>query len=367
MLRHPTTRSSFMCYCPYHETQKPHCSVDLEQGLYHCFSCNAGGTLRSLFREFKGCSINKELGIPWEGKSADDEEFISPWQLQKDKINYDALPEVHIALTGSFVPAEISGIAKRYLAGRKIPLNVAQAMKMQFATMAHSYNTDDPRDQKQWVYFTERLCIPIYEEGKLLSCEGRDVYGEKAFNLKMKQLGKEDAVYKKCIYPKGASTSTLYQYDKLDKNKTIYFAEGLMDLAVLRSDPYFNQTNSTTIFGATISARQYYLLQKFDSFCYVIDNDLAGWMSLKRSVDELSKNQFAYKKDWRFVIPPFHDEFGVKDAGDIPVKANRTIQQCREAHWLDASKRILDCREMIDERVAALQQEKLKNENRIKV
>ena len=51
-------------------------------------------------------------------------------------------------------------------------------MHMSFATMARSFDTFEPNNKDQMVYFTKRLVIPIYERGKLLSCEGRDIYGK---------------------------------------------------------------------------------------------------------------------------------------------------------------------------------------------
>ena len=82
-----------------------------------------------------------------------------------------------------------------------------------------------------------KIVIPIYEKGKLLSCEGRDIYGKDYYYnaLKRKGMNPDEHEYKKCIYPRGASTSTLYDIDKLDSSKRLYFVEGIMDLAVLRS------------------------------------------------------------------------------------------------------------------------------------
>ena len=54
------------------------------------------------------------------------------------------------------------------------------------------------------------------------------------------------------------------------------------------------------------------------------------------------------KRDWKFVVPPFHEQ-GVKDVGDIPVKTGRTVEQCRKAHWLDNSKDILANEKLIND------------------
>lgn len=345
--------NSIMGHCPFHTDKHPSFSVDLDRALCHCFSCGYNGKLRGLFREITGHSINKELGIKWE--SQDEATFVNPFK-ETIKEDLSATPDVHIALDGAFIPVDKDPDVCKYLMQRCIPVSVAKSMRMSFATMARSFDTFEPNNKDQMVYFTKRLVIPIYERGKLLSCEGRDIYGKEYYYnmLRRKGMDPDEHEYKKCIYPRGASTSTLYDIDKLDSSRRLYFVEGIMDLAVLRSDSFFNTKNSTAVFGASISERQRYFLKQFD-FTYVIDNDLAGWLSLRRLMEALK--EAPVKRDWKFVVPPFHDQ-GVKDVGDIPVKTGKTIEQCRKAHWLDNSKDILANEKLINDTVALLQEEK---------
>lgn len=348
---------SVMGHCPFHTDKHPSFSIDIDRALCHCFSCGYNGTLRRLFREITGHSINKELGIKYEAQ--DESTFINPFK-ETIKEDLSATPDVHIALDGAFIPVDKDPDVCKYLMQRCIPVSVAKSMRMQFATMARSFDTFEPENKDQMVYFNKRLVIPIYEKGKLLSCEGRDIYGKDYYYnaLKRKGMNPDEHEYKKCIYPRGASTSTLYDIDKLDTSKRLYFVEGIMDLAVLRSDNFFNTKNSTAVFGASISERQKYFLKQFD-FTYIIDSDLSGWLSLRRLMESLKEAPI--KRDWKFVVPPFQ-ELGVKDVGDIPVKTGKTIEQCRKAHWLDNSKDILANEKLINDTVALLQEEKKKCE-----
>ena len=345
--------NSIMGHCPFHTDKHPSFSVDLDRALCHCFSCGYSGKLRGLFREITGHSINKELGIKWEAQ--DEATFVNPFK-ETIKEDLSATPDVHIALDGAFIPVDKDPDVCKYLMQRCIPVSVAKSMRMSFATMARSFDTFEPNNKDQMVYFTKRLVIPIYERGKLLSCEGRDIYGKEYYYnmLLRKGMNPDEHEYKKCIYPRGASTSTLYDIDKLDSSRRLYFVEGIMDLAVLRTDSFFNTKNSTAVFGASISERQRYFLKQFD-FTYIIDNDLAGFLSLRRLMESLK--EAPVKRDWKFVVPPFHDQ-GVKDVGDIPVKTGKTIEQCRKAHWLDNSKDILANEKLINDTVALLQEEK---------
>lgn len=348
---------SVMGHCPFHTDKHPSFSIDIDRALCHCFSCGYNGTLRRLFREITGHSINKELGIKYEAQ--EESTFINPFK-ETIKEDLSVTPDVHIALDGAFIPVDKDPDVCKYLMQRCIPVSVAKSMRMQFATMARSFDTFEPENKDQMVYFNKRLVIPIYEKGKLLSCEGRDIYGKDYYYnaLRRKGMNPDEHEYKKCIYPRGASTSTLYDIDKLDTSKRLYFVEGIMDLAVLRSDGFFNTKNSTAVFGASISERQKYFLKQFD-FTYIIDADLAGWLSLRRLMESLKEAPI--KRDWKFVVPPFQ-ELGVKDVGDIPVKTGKTIEQCRKAHWLDSSKDILANEKLINDTVALLQEEKKKCE-----
>ena len=344
---------SVMGHCPFHTDKHPSFSIYIDRALCHCFSCGYNGTLRRLFREITGHSINKELGIKYEAQ--EESTFINPFK-ETIKEDLSVTPDVHIALDGAFIPVDKDPDVCKYLMQRCIPVSVAKSMRMQFATMARSFDTFEPENKDQMVYFNKRLVIPIYEKGKLLSCEGRDIYGKDYYYnaLRRKGMNPDEYEYKKCIYPRGASTSTLYDIDKLDTSKRLYFVEGIMDLAVLRTDNFFNTKNSTAVFGASISERQKYFLKQFD-FTYIIDADLSGWLSLRRLMESLKEAPI--KRDWKFVVPPFQ-ELGVKDVGDIPVKTGKTIEQCRKAHWLDSSKDILANEKLINDTVALLQEEK---------
>lgn len=353
--------------CPYHIDRHPSASIKILEngvGLFHCFSCQKEGvgTLRRLWRDLKGISINKELGIPFEKQDESDNIALLFNPRQETEPDFST-PDVHISLSGTFIPIEKSEPAQKYLKKRCIPLDVAEKMKMRYAVIAKTFDSNEPENKKKWVNFSNRLVIPVYENSKLMTCEGRDIEGEVLFKRRMALKGLTDIQYKKCIYPTGASTSTLYQVDKLDRKKTLYFCEGLMDLAILRSSKNFDETNSTSIFGAGLTARQIHFLKEFDSFVYIIDNDLAGFLSLQKLFKELAKDQFFWKKtEWRFLEPPFH-ESGVKDVGDIPVKTGKSIDDCLNMRWLSKSKAIVNSQSYIENRIKELQEEKRKCES----
>lgn len=52
LLGHPVPERSVnaMVHCPFHEDRTPSFSIHLEEGVWHCFSCQESGTLKGLYR-----------------------------------------------------------------------------------------------------------------------------------------------------------------------------------------------------------------------------------------------------------------------------------------------------------------------------
>ena len=50
------TSGNIVVHCPTigHDDSNPSCSISLDKGLYHCFSCGASGTLASLYKDLTG-------------------------------------------------------------------------------------------------------------------------------------------------------------------------------------------------------------------------------------------------------------------------------------------------------------------------
>lgn len=106
--------------------------------------------------------------------------------------------------------------------------------------------------------FTNRVLIPIIENNKIISYEGRDY--TKLQNPKV-------------LYPEGGSVSTLFNIDKLDTKKTLIITEGLMDLIKI----YLHITkNVTSTFGIKVTDIQKNLLSKFSDIILFPDDDRGG-------------------------------------------------------------------------------------------
>ena len=53
----------YMGLCPFHDDRHPSLRVDPEKGLYHCFSCGAGGDVFRFVQEKEGCGFGEAVRL----------------------------------------------------------------------------------------------------------------------------------------------------------------------------------------------------------------------------------------------------------------------------------------------------------------
>jgi DNA primase len=277
--------------CPAHSDKTPSCSVNIEKGILHCFSCGMSKTLNQVTKEYLGKSAFKILGKHFD----EDTEFLNLLNKAKEPEDYKKIPDVNITIDGAM--SRLSDDCITYLLNRGISLNVARDFKMRFMDKGSINGTP----------FSKRLLIPVIEGNRTLSYEGRDITGRSS---------------KKVLYPSASSVNTLYDIDNLKRDEPLYIVEGLMDLAILREDSYFK--NSTSIFGSNPTRRKAALLSDFNELVWLPDNDKAG----KESVSGYSKMINLSKTKIKILpVPAFS-----KDVGDLP-KHNFIILEKR-TQWL---------------------------------
>jgi DNA primase len=263
--------------CPAHSDKTPSCSVNVERGIAHCFSCGGSWTLNQLSKEHLGKSAFKILGKHFD----EDTEFLNFLNKAKEPEDHKKLPQVQISFDGPMI--RLNDLCVTYLLNRGITLEIAREFKMRY--MEKGFINGTP--------FSKRLLIPVIEQTHTLAYEGRDVTG---------------LSLKKVLYPAGSSVNTLYDIDNLKRDEPLYVVEGLMDLAILRQDPYFK--NSTSLFGSNPTRRKAALLSDFKQIVWIPDNDKAGYDSVTgySEMIDLTKTKISILR-----VPSF-----CKDVGDFP-------------------------------------------------
>lgn len=150
--------------------------------------------------------------------------------------------------------------------------------------------------------FTNRLCIPIIEDGVIVSVEGRDITRHQK---------------EKCIYPAslgrigGSSYRSLFNIDNLDRTKPLIVCEGIMD--TIRIWEYITK-NVTCTYGSAIKTRQKEVLKEFEDIIIFSDSDRGGLTAIE------AMTKF-YPKDFRVAQLP---------SGD-PGDEENSVEMLREA------------------------------------
>ena len=272
-------------HCPFHKDRTPSAFINFDMGVFNCFSCGRSGSIETLFKEMTGENLYKALGISndpfsnYARAQSYENKFYS--YLSEDIGKLDTNVYFNIEETDE---AWDRIEAREYLKRRGITEIVSKAMNMRYSSFIYINGRQ----------FGGRLLIPIYEDNKLISVEGR-------------RIRNTDEI--KVLYPKGSSVNTLYDLDNLNKEEPLYVVEGLMDLAVLRSCKYFE--NSTSIFGASLTKRQLLLLREFSKVIMIPDLDEPG-LKVLDTLRSIQKGNIYYLK-----LPKEIEGISIKDIGDL--------------------------------------------------
>lgn len=193
------------------------------------------------------------------------------------------------------IPVSEDVNAYRYCLSRGIDERLIEDWKITYAKRARVRGPSAPEPGK---LITQRILIPIIENGEVWSIECRDVTRQ------------DD---KKVIYPPGCSVDTLFGIDSLDRKRPLVVVEGLMDL-VKTQRAY---SNSTCTFGIQVSKRQRALLNEFDRIILLPDSDEGG----ERFIEIMS--ELYHNELWVAHVPE-------KDPGDSTIETiGKSIDEAR--------------------------------------
>jgi len=308
------------CINPHHNDKRPSCSVSLEKGVGFCFSCGHSFSLKNLYYEKFGVSIYKNLGINRTYS-------LYSFQVPEETADLSLLPETDFKFTGQCYPMDSTELSKRWVERRGFSIDLMNKLGIKYLKFGRTVKKSDPTNKEDWRSFSDMAYIPIFENGKMICFEARNLRTEEEWkkHLESKNIDIENKEYKKLLYPKNSSTKTLYKLDHLDTNEPLFLVEGLMDVLTLRTHPDFQ--NSTTTFGRHIKERQFYLLSKFKEIIYIPNLDAPGILAIEQFRKKNMKNVF-------ILMPPNT----VKDLNDVIQKKDprfNSIQDLIDYYWLD--------------------------------
>ncbi len=284
--------------CPFHaggQEKTPSFTVDPDKKIYHCFGCNAGGSVINFIMEMEKISfpeavktIARKTGIEiiYEEGSGQEEQDNS----QKEEL-YELYRRTTLTFTHFLLEKPEGSNALNYIKTRGISQEMIDLFKLGFSPQdryfLHKFLLSKGYSEgflektglfsshhKNMPLYTGRLMFPIADrQGRIVAFGGRAMPGV------LQSDGKEPPKYINSpeteIYKKG---QTLYALDlalpEIRKSKAVYVAEGYMDVIALHQAGI---SNAVAPLGTAFTEEQASLLRRWaDKIVLVFDTDTAG-------------------------------------------------------------------------------------------
>lgn len=256
------------CCSMFHEEKNPSFILYKDSGLWKDFSGPfSGGDIEALVWHTKAMRLADFLGI------SKDEIVSDLYKKKEENRKYVNLDEYNpddydLIVEGSDIQplkdsprhwahaTRVRGMSKEFIEFFKVGYMNNSKVYLQ--------KKNEYSDKIKKVTFFDRLCIPIYENHKRVSIEGRRIDGVKEY---------------KVIYPSslggvgGSAYRRLFNIDNLDFDRPLIVCEGTMDMVKVWS--YFDK-NVTCTYGASLKPQHKKDLEKFKDIIVFSDSDEGG-------------------------------------------------------------------------------------------
>ena len=285
--------ANFVCVCPFHDDKNPSMSVSPSRGIFHCFSCKAGGDAIKFVMDYEKLSYPEAV------------EKIAG--LQNFTLNYvrggePAKENKHILENANAFYRSLlykTPAAVEYLYSRGITDELIDKFELGFApesaqTIRLLQNDQiEPKEALEvgivkqnengiYASFINRITFPIYTHaGRLVGFGGRTISGNPAKYVNSPQ----SAVFDK---------STLFYGYHLAKREIfaknqIIITEGYMDVIMLHKAGF---GNAVAVLGTALTTKHLPLLKRGEiSVILCFDGDDAGINAATKSALLLAQNE----------------------------------------------------------------------------
>ena len=240
------------CLCPNPSHDDRHIgsfSFDTIKGVGHCFSC---GCSVNIF------SFNKLLGEKLEYKGDVNYEFTKSLKPKKEEVVYTK-PIVYGKLYNPFYDNKIMN----FLHGIGWSDEFIEEKGVKYCRYCEMIgeNIANDIDEKPTV-MENRICIPIYKDGKLVNYECR-TFDDNLIKVK---------------YVKSCSSNLLYNLENVDLEKPVILTESIKNLG----KAWTVTKNVISSFGNQLTPIKMELLNRIPKLTVFLDNDDGGLTMAKK-------------------------------------------------------------------------------------
>ncbi len=294
------TGKGYVALCPFHDDTNPSMHIDDDKGLFHCFSCGAGGDIFGFYMRYNNLSfpealseLAKKAGVAIERESLSTPKKSPNSSLYKinavaakfyrktlldnpkgktgrDYIeNRDLSEDISKEFIFGFAPDGWDNLVK-FLTKNKIPLSIAEKVGL----IVKRNNKDGYYDR-----FRNRLMFPICNvEGKVIGFGGRRVNEQdepKYIN------SPESDIYQKRKSFYGINKSK----DFIRREDRAIIVEGYTDFLSLYSSGI---RNVVATLGTSLTREHASILRRYTSnIVFIYDGDVSGQKAILSSFDML--------------------------------------------------------------------------------
>ena len=285
--------ANFVCVCPFHNDKHPSMSISPSKGIYHCFSCKAGGDAIKFVMEYEKLGYVEAIeklasiyNVALEYTSSKNEPKIDKKILENLNLHYKTLlyknPEAlnylkHRSITDSIIEKWELGWA----ASSQNTLNLLQNEGIE-PKEALEVGAIKENENGYYASFINRITFPIYNHlGSLVGFGGRTISDNPAkyINSPQSQIFDKSKIF--------------YGYDKakseIYRSQSMVICEGYMDCIMLHAAGI---NNAVAVLGTALTQKHIPLIQRGDiKVTLSFDSDSAGINAAFKSARLLMEHQ----------------------------------------------------------------------------
>ena len=323
--------------CPFHQEKTGSFTVNPDTKTYHCFGCQKGGTIINFVMEMEKFTFPEAIehlaklsGVELVYENSRGGSYSAEDEAQKKQ--KEELFELYQRISGTFqhflTKKPESDTVKLYIRSRGISIEMTERFRLGYAPAdrywLHKFLSEKGYSGKflassglfssrypELSLFSGRLMFPIADrQGRTVAFGGRFLPGQSPVID-----GREPPKYinspELCIYKK---RETLFALDlalpEIRKTKTVYLAEGYMDVIALHQAGI---TNSVAPLGTAFTDEQAKLLRRWaERVIFFFDYDEAGQAAAVKGILSCRKNGLASA----VIAPPGKDGEALQGAKD---------------------------------------------------
>lgn len=285
--------ANFVCVCPFHNDKHPSMSVSPSKGIYHCFSCKAGGDAIKFVMEYEKLGYVEAIeklasiyNISLEYTSSKNELKTDKKILENLNLHYKTLlyknPEaLNYLKSRSITDAIIEKWELGWAAASQNTLNLLQNENIE-PKEALEVGVIKQNESGYYASFINRITFPIYNHlGRLVGFGGRTISDNPAkyINSPQSQIFDKSKIF--------------YGYDKakseIYRSQSMVICEGYMDCIMLHAA---GVSNAVAVLGTALTEKHIPLIKRGDiKVTLSFDSDDAGVNAAFKSARLLMEHQ----------------------------------------------------------------------------